>query len=68
MPPLPLFQCCFNQTPFDHLNIELGGKGDYKVLNVSLCVDILENMMETPKFTCVPAYFDLDCLKMAVNK
>ena len=27
-PPLPPFQCCLNQTPFDHLNIELGGKGD----------------------------------------
>ena len=21
------FQCCLNQRPFDHLNIELGGKG-----------------------------------------
>ena len=60
-PPLPPFQCCLNQTPFDHLNIELGGKGDYKVLNIRLCVDILENIMKTPKFESVPAYFDQDC-------
>ena len=59
-PPLPAFQCCLNQTPFDHLNIELGGKGDEKFLNVSLCADILENIMKTGKFACVPAYFDQD--------
>ena len=66
--PLPPFQCWLNQTPFDHPNIELGGKGDEKVLNVCFHLDILGNMTKTQKFASVPIYFDQDCLKMVVNK
>ena len=60
-PPLPPFQCWLNQTPFDHPNIELGGKGDEKVLNVCFHLDILGNMTKTQKFASVPIYFDQDC-------
>ena len=60
-PPLPPFQCWLNQTPFDHPNIELGGKGDEKVLNVCFHVNILGNMTKTQKFASVPIYFDQDC-------
>ena len=67
-PPLPPFQCWLNQMPFDHPNIELGGKGDEKVLNVCFHLDILGNMTKTQKFASVPIYFDQDCLKMVVNK
>ena len=67
-PPLPPFQCWLNQTPFDHPDIELGGKGDEKVLNVCFHLDILGNMTKTQKFASVPIYFDQDCLKMVVNK
>ena len=67
-PPLPPFQCWLNQTPFDHPNIELGGKGDEKVLNVCFHLDILGIMTKTQKFASVPIYFDQDCLKMVVNK
>ena len=67
-PPLPPFQRWLNQTPFDHPNIELGGKGDEKVLNVCFHLDILGNMTKTQKFASVPIYFDQDCLKMVVNK
>ena len=56
-PPLPPFQCWLNQTPFDHPNIELGGKGDEKVLNVCFHLDILGNMTKTQKFASVPIYF-----------
>ena len=59
-PPLPPFQCWLNQTPFDHPNIELGGKEDEKVLNVCFHVDILGFMMKTQKFASVPIYFDQD--------
>ena len=67
-PPLPPFQCWLNQTPFDHPNIELGGRGDEKVLNVCFHLDILGNMTKTQKFASVPIYFDQDCLKMVVTK
>ena len=60
-PPLPPFQCWLNQTPFDHPNIELGGKGDEKVLNVCFHLDILGIMTKTQKFASVPIYFDQDC-------
>ena len=60
-PPLPPFQCWLNQTLFDHPNIELGGKGDEKVLNVCFHLDILGNMTKTQKFASVPIYFDQDC-------
>ena len=60
-PPLPPSQCWLNQTPFDHLNIELGGKGDEKVLNVCFHVEILGDMTKTQKFASVPIYFDQDC-------
>ena len=60
-PPLPQFQCCLNQTPFDHPNIELGGRGDEKALNVCFHLDILGNMTKTQKFASVPIYFDQDC-------
>ena len=60
-PPLPPFQRWLNQTPFDHPNIELGGKGDEKVLNVCFHLDILGNMTKTQKFASVPIYFDQDC-------
>ena len=61
-PPLPPFQCWLNQTSFDHPNIELGGKGDEKVLNVCFHLDILGNMTKTQKFASVPIYFDQDCM------
>ena len=60
-PPLPPFQCWLNQTPFDHPNIELGGEGDEKVLNVCFHLDILGNITKTQKFASVPIYFDQDC-------
>ena len=60
-PPLPPFQCWLNQTPFDHPNIELGGKGDEKVLNVCFHLDILGKMTKTQKFASVPIYFVQDC-------
>ena len=60
-PPLPPFQCWLNQTPFDHPNIELGGKGDEKVLNICFHLDILGNMTKTQKIASVPIYFDQDC-------
>ena len=68
VPPATPVQCWLNQTPFDHPSIELGGKGDEKVLNVSFHLDILGNMTKTQKFASVPIYFDQDCLKMVVNK
>ena len=65
-PPLPPFQCWLNQTSFDHPNIEVGGKGDEKVLNVCFHLDILGIMKKTQKFASVPIYFDQDCsTKMA---
>ena len=63
-PPLNPFQCLLNQTPFDHPNIELRGKGDEKVLNVRFHLDILGNMTKTQKFASVPIYFDQDCRKL----
>ena len=60
-PLLPPFQRWSNQTPFDHPNIELGGKGDEEVLNVCFHLDILGNMTKTQKFASVPIYFDQDC-------
>ena len=60
-PPLPPFQCWLNQTPFDHSSIELGGKGDERVLNVCFNLDILGNMTKTQKFASVQIYFDQDC-------
>ena len=57
-PPLPPFQCWLNQTPFDHPNIELGGGGDEKVLNVCFHIDILGNMTKTHKFASIPIYFN----------
>ena len=42
-------------------NIELGGKGDEKVLNVCFDLGILGNMTKTQKFASVPIYFDQDC-------
>ena len=67
VPPLPPFQCWLNQTPFDHPNIELGGKGDEKVLNVCFHLDILGNMTKTQKFASVPIYFDQDCSMSSVG-
>ena len=60
-PPLPPFQCWLNQTPFDHPNIQLGGKRDEKVLKVCFHLDNLGNMTKTQKFASVPIYFDQDC-------
>ena len=59
--PLPPFQCCLHQTPLDHLNIELLGGGGLEGPKRKFCVDILEDIMKTPKFASVPAYFDEDC-------
>ena len=35
-------------------------------MNVSLYVDILENIMKTQKFACVPAHFDQDCKRLVL--
>ena len=61
---LTLFQSCLNQTPFDHFNIELGGKEeDQKLLSVCFRLDILGNITKPRRFACVPANFDQDCRK-----
>ena len=53
---LPPFQSCLNQTPFDHLNIELGGKGNKKDLNVCFRLDILGNITKTRRFAYAATY------------
>ena len=67
-PPLPPFPCCLNQKSFKYLNIELGGKGDEKVLNVCFHLDILGNMTKTQKFVSVPIHFDRDCRQSGIRE
>ena len=62
VPPLSPFQCCLNQMPSDHLNIELAGgrgEGDQKVLDVCFRLDILGNITENPNLFWPGLYLSL---------